>query len=308
MAYPQIESTATTVNVASVNHNINLPSGIQEGDLLIIVTGAVVAFTITGWTRYAFDSGTGLFVYTRTAGTSEGSTVATSTLASSRRLAAIAYRISGWHGFEIATQGRIELDSTPALNPAWSAEDTLWLLPALGHQTDWSFSEAPSGWSGFIHLFSDSTGGNTGFSVVQNACCYKEGPSGNYAGGDKYSISDPNLVYTTSLDYYYTIGIKGTEAASNNGVRITGIKEPNVANQEVTDVSNARVKVWYGSDDTGEEDELFTAQSITNGTLEVQSVGGTIDGAATVEVMWTVGTERKLFIAETTVVDLGSGS
>jgi hypothetical protein len=91
------------------------------------------------------------------------------------------------------------------------------------------------------------------------------------------------------------------------GITITGIKEPNVANEEVTGVTNARVKVWEGTDDTGAEGRLLTEVAITNGTLSTGLSGSPeIDAVVTVEVMWTVGTERKLLITDTTVVDLGA--
>jgi len=52
-----------------------------------------------------------------------------------------------------------------------------------------------------------------------------------------------------------------------NGITITEIKEPNEADTPVDGVTNARVKVWYGSDDTGAEDELHLNQTITNGSM-----------------------------------------
>ena len=94
-----------------------------------------------------------------------------------------------------------------------------------------------------------------------------------------------------------------------NGITITGIKEPNEPNTPVDGITNARVKVWSGTDDTGAEGDLLPDVSITNGTLSTGLSGSPeIDAVLTVEVMWTVGTERKLFITETTVVDLEGGS
>ena len=93
-----------------------------------------------------------------------------------------------------------------------------------------------------------------------------------------------------------------------NGITIDEIKEPNEANSLVDGVTNVRVKVWYGSSDTGIEDDLFI-ESITNGTLTVSAIEEvSLGDPVIVEVMWTVGTERKLFITETTIVDLEGGS
>jgi len=92
------------------------------------------------------------------------------------------------------------------------------------------------------------------------------------------------------------------------GITITDIKEPNEANSLVDGVAYARVKVWYGSDDTSYEDDLFV-EGITNGTLTISEIEGMALGdPVIVEVMWTVGTERKLFITETNVVDLEGGT
>ena len=114
---------------------------------------------------------------------------------------------------------------------------------------------------------------------------------------------------------FYSVGTDGDSAPFyelvNTGITITGIKEPNEANTEVTGVSTARVKVWHGTDDTGAEDEIYDSRSIENGALEVNFVpedGFSPNDTVTVEAMWTVGTERKLFITETNVVEIGSGS
>ena len=95
------------------------------------------------------------------------------------------------------------------------------------------------------------------------------------------------------------------------GIRITDIKEPNEADTLVTGVTNARVKVWIGTNDSDWEDEIRSNLVIEDGVLEVTvspEEGFTLNDTVTVEVMWTVGTERKLFITETTVVDLEGGS
>ena len=95
------------------------------------------------------------------------------------------------------------------------------------------------------------------------------------------------------------------------GIKIEGIKEPNEADTLVTGVSNARVKVWIGTNDSDWEDDIRSNRVIENGTLEVPVFledGFSLNDTVTVEVMWTVGTERKLFITETTVVDLEGGT
>ena len=109
-----------------------------------------------------------------------------------------------------------------------------------------------------------------------------------------------------------TVGPTVDAPPSSTGIIITGIKEPNEANTLVASVASPRIKVWSGTDDSGAENILFDNEDaiypITNGELEVPLPAYAVDDVVTVEVMWTVGTERKLFIKETTVVDLGSGT
>ena len=126
-----------------------------------------------------------------------------------------------------------------------------------------------------------------------------------------------DLSQGADLQVIYISAGTGTDEAplpgpeENLGLKIEGIKEPNEANALVTGVTNARVKVWLGSDNTGEEDALRNDQTIGGGHMEVDLDaldGFFLNDTVTVEVMWTVGTERKLFITETTVVDLEGGS
>jgi len=107
---------------------------------------------------------------------------------------------------------------------------------------------------------------------------------------------------------YQTGSIVLHAAAGLPGITITDIKEPNEADTPVDGVTNARVKVWFGSDDTA-EDELRLNQTITNGTLTITGIEDEpLGDPVIVEVMWTVGTERKLFITETNLVDLEAGT
>jgi hypothetical protein len=148
--------------------------------------------------------------------------------------------------------------------------------------------EEPAAWTRTYTDADISTAGATGFGAYINSSV------------DSTEIAYVSVGTGTDLALY--------PETATLGITITGIKEPNEADTLVASVTTARVKVWYGSDDTGAEDELHVNQTITNGALEVELTDGTVDAAAIVEVMWTVGTERKLFITDTTVVDIGSGA
>ena len=103
----------------------------------------------------------------------------------------------------------------------------------------------------------------------------------------------------------YQSGSIVLHAAGTSGITITDIKEPNEADSLVDGVTNARVKVWFGSDDAGEEDELHLNQTITNGSLTTELDGEMIDADVVVTVDWDAGGgEHKFFRHQTTVIDL----
>ena len=143
--------------------------------------------------------------------------------------------------------------------------------------------------------------------------------------GEQHAISGYATAFDsgnglTATDYDVTVSSSGDSAFSFNGgyivafpgsaiptagITITDIKEPNEPNTPVDGVTNARVKVWFGND-AGEEDRLYNNENITNGTLTIDEVDGGVGDTVLVEVMWTVGSERKLFITETTLIEGGS--
>jgi len=143
VAFPQIAATATTSSAVSTSHNINLPSGIQAGDLLLVgLTNKDSAGAPTfpaGWTQVwslANDPGAAnrcLHVgYYRIADGSEGATI-TVTFGGSVAVGAWAYRITGAHpaipeGATARNGTANDNPNPPPLNPAgWDIDDTLWI-------------------------------------------------------------------------------------------------------------------------------------------------------------------------------------
>lgn len=172
MAFPVVEATATTVNeTRATSHPVNLPSGITAGDLLLMAFYSRGSVTITwpsGWTevdQYAYTAGvknvTGGIAY-RIADGSEGSTV-TVTINSSRRIAAVIWRISGADTAVAPEFSRQAGDSTnpdsPALTPSWGAVDTLW-LSIEGHTNGASsVTSYPANYSGGVQALSSGSAG-----------------------------------------------------------------------------------------------------------------------------------------------------
>lgn len=95
---PTIQATnESAVTSAGTSHTVNLPSGIQAGDLLIVLIGHSVAATInslTGWNELVDDGvANGVGVLWRRADGTEGSTISVGTSASTKSCH-ISYRIS----------------------------------------------------------------------------------------------------------------------------------------------------------------------------------------------------------------------
>ena len=147
--FPTIEATATYdgPGAEASSFAVTLPSGIQSGDLLVVFTASSSEYnantnTPSGWTAlYTGNYGTGNTVaacFYREATGSEGSTV-TVTTSISTRLAATAYRISGWDdsgtvadAIEVssAATGTSQAPDPASLTPSWGSLKTLWLAAA----------------------------------------------------------------------------------------------------------------------------------------------------------------------------------
>lgn len=156
-AYPVIEGTATyTTDSTIASHSVNLPTGIQSGNLLIMIFRAGSAVTVSsgpsGWTLLGSRNSNGVtYVWYKTADGTEGSTV-TVTTGSSIHAAAISYRISGWGGTpEIAFAGS-NVNDPPSLSPSWGSAETLWIAVMTNRRSDSSVSAAPTSYTGLITI------------------------------------------------------------------------------------------------------------------------------------------------------------
>lgn len=135
MAFPAIASTAQGNSGASTqSHTVNLPSGIQAGDLLVVwfVTDGSPTITFPGgWTKLVEVASSGAVtgsLYYKTASGSEGSSISVSTDANEGS-AHISFRIPSWNALEAST-GATGADAAPdpgSLSPSWGAADTLWI-------------------------------------------------------------------------------------------------------------------------------------------------------------------------------------
>lgn len=184
--FAQTSNPATTiVEPSNTINNINMPTTVDSGDLLLgVVTteigGASESIsTPTGWTE--LDQGsrntagvdyiyTGFFAKVAD-GTEGGGTVNFSTSANtSAATLAQVYRVTDWHGAigDVEAGASVTSGNTtpavPSLTASWGAEKNLWFVMAGCADDDESFTGFPSGYSN-SNSFISGYGANDGASV-----------------------------------------------------------------------------------------------------------------------------------------------
>ena len=327
MAFPQIVAITCAESTDSVSTGIiDVPAG-NFGDLLLafINPASGPGHTITvpeGWTlireywrNEGATNGTERYrvVIGRTASTDASDTVEYSISGGTSRYVSQCYRISDWHG-DVATgvEFSVRDDSAVAVAYAtapWGVDQNLWISGFMFGRTEQTFTDgADPSWSSpqVCRNLPDSSTSHLGALTAHKGV--ETDVLDTHTRNDFYTLSG-----SISYENHFNMVIRPGDSGSieeDLGIRVTDIKEPNEADTLVTGVTNARVKVWIGTDDSGEEDDISSNQVIENGVLEVNvsDVEFALNDTVTVEVMWTVGTERKLFIKETTVVDLEGGT
>ena len=148
---PVIEATATD-NEESSSPAYNLPSGIEAGDLLLVVVGTCCgnAVSISGWSEIfsvsgdsAGTSARGVHGFYKIADGSEGSTV-TASVSGGNGSNSQAWRISGAQVISgTATTSDGTTPDPPSHTPSWG-DATLWIAVMNGRSTD--ISAWPSGY------------------------------------------------------------------------------------------------------------------------------------------------------------------
>lgn len=208
--FPVVAATATATDIVNdTNHNINLPTGISAGDLLIAVhvgsaTDATPNSALTGWTllreRLIASNAGHMVAFYKIASGSEGSTaIITTDLAEDS--ASCVYRITGWHGTtppEASTGATSASSTTPdpdTVTPSWGAEDNLFI--AVG----------------------DGDGNRTVTVYPTNYGSNNLTASSGTAGGGACGLATRNLNATSDDPGTFTVTTAGTVAAFTIVVR-----------------------------------------------------------------------------------------
>ena len=171
MAFPQVAAVSGGNNASdSKQHTVNLPDGIQSGDLLLVFFAADGYPTITfpgGWTQL-FQTANSSYVafgaWYRIADGEEGATITVET-STWEMSAHTSYRITGYSGTPeagISATSNSSWPDPPSLTPTWGAEDTLWFA-CEGNDHQYSVSSYPTNYAdGRNDIASPSTGCGVG--------------------------------------------------------------------------------------------------------------------------------------------------
>jgi len=152
MAFPVVETTSTAVNAtySGTSFDIAMPSGVQAGDLLMVISSKPT--TVTGvadgsenWTAEFSGAGTAPELWVKIATGNESSQITITWTSALDQNNAVAYRISGWKGDSLANDIERSYSfnsnvSTVAFTShtlsGWAGtEDTLWVA-AFGMEDD----------------------------------------------------------------------------------------------------------------------------------------------------------------------------
>ena len=134
-SFPAVEGVNGGNDVVNqTNHTVNLPAGIEAGDLLLAFFASDDLPVITfpgGWTQLIQTGNVSskFGAWYRVADGEEGATIVVTTDAV-QMTAHTTYRISGYSGVPLAgtATGTSANPNPPDLGPTWGAEDTLWFV------------------------------------------------------------------------------------------------------------------------------------------------------------------------------------
>lgn len=135
MAFPQVAAVNGGNDLVNqMNHTVNLPAGINAGDLLLVFfcsDGNPVITFPGGWTQLFQTISGGLVAFCcwyRIADGGEGATITVNT-SLNQKTAHTSYRITGYSAVPevgVSATGVSANPDPPNLAPSWGAKDTLW--------------------------------------------------------------------------------------------------------------------------------------------------------------------------------------
>jgi hypothetical protein len=179
--YPAVANTATSVNNSNgTSHTVSLPSGVQSGELLIVIFGfrGGTGQTITwpsGYTSFFRSdrlTNVGVEAAWRKADGGEGSTITVQTSANART-SHNSYRITGAADpttrppESAASNGNNTNPDPPSLTPTGGAKDYLWIAVEINSDGTTTITGWPGSYTGGIQANGTGTNTTTGSTVRQ---------------------------------------------------------------------------------------------------------------------------------------------
>jgi len=131
-SFPIVKSVATTSSPAGTTHNVNMPTGVRAGDLLLSLVGVGGVSSLGGSAWTTMDS---LSAQYRIA-TGGGSDTLIYNLSGVYTLLGVVYCIRGYVGVPVSASVVSAATDTvydpPPLTPAWGLKNTLWFIYCSG--------------------------------------------------------------------------------------------------------------------------------------------------------------------------------
>ena len=285
--YPSISSTATSSKTvqAGTTHSVSLPSGIEDGDLLIIFwadanTVNTVPTTPTGWTElYSGVNQSRYFIgWYKIADGNEGTVV--DVTAGAERSAHNAYRIAAGTYQDVPVSGTLVTNNNttadpPSLTSGFGAVNTLWL--ATAHSAgDGNTIAAPTNYMNNISGYSGAIGNDHArmWSARRDRNIATENPGtfGAYFANRRWGA---NTVAIMSAPVTGTPTSTSGAITIRNGHNVT--VTANVAADQVTIDAGGQVAVNNG-----------ITWTIANGAGTDLTVNGTVVNSGTITPTGTI--------------------
>lgn len=205
--FPVIHSATTSKTTSGTTHTLDMPGGIQNGDLLMVLGTVDESPTVTwpsGWTNFGSNSGstanTSITKYRIADGTESSATFTTST---SQASVVCVLQIGNWHGTTApeaiyGTSGpATTTPNTSSRTASWGSANNLWLsVIMLGGIT------TPDTWPTnytYFQYAEDSGGGVdaddvTLFIAARQLAAGTENPGGYTIASAKYWLGETVVV------------------------------------------------------------------------------------------------------------------
>lgn len=267
MTFAVVEARATTpVGSALTSHSVNLPSGIVDGDLLIVSVswneGGTTSTFPAGWTRLITRQQININqdIHYRQADGTEGATI-TVTLTTAEFLIGLAYRFSGAE--LVATQApqaaSAGLNSDlrpdpPNLTPTGGAKDYLWLATMTKNSSS-GLSDTPDNYGSLIQEGTGFIGRTASMERALNAA--SENPTSYNSANNAAWVAFTIAVHPSSI---VSAAVTGT---------IIGDTELDIRNGGSTIILTLTNDTWVAAGPTFDAQRQNIIDGLDSGGVEV---------------------------------------